>query len=348
MVATLQHNPAPVTQNFYEKSFQQLSDIQQRQTGLLVGAAVADAAAHALDGHTAEEIATIVAQAGPLHGDDEDPIVFARVNSPGRQPGGLRHHSYTYHLFSQLLRVMAAARGDFPVQYVKDEWVSAATSYPGCFTREHASLLHVAGVVLPLPVIYPWADDATLRGYARDFITFLTEPPPQHEAASRKEVHAYVDSMLGVTLRYLQSNPDPCKNAAFMAVPGTCDIFPENVALFCPPTLTDSQHGATADNTDGSRSVPPFPARPLSTDVCTVRECLTVVQSARTYAEGVKASIRLGGPVSQRSLIVGALLGARMGVRRIPIRWLSATPDHVSLVTYALQIAQWSWNPPHH
>ncbi|CBH18214.1 hypothetical protein, conserved [Trypanosoma brucei gambiense DAL972] len=349
MVAKLQHNSAPTTLNFYEKSFQQLSDVQQRQTGLLIGAAVGDAAARALDGYTAEEVAAVAAESGSLQDEDEDPVVFASVTPREHKSGLLRHHSYTFYLFSQLLRVMATSRGDFPVQYVKNEWVATARAHPDCFVREHASLLHVLCITMQLPVIYPWADDSTLREYASGFLEFLTETPAEQAVASREDVYAYTNSVLGVALRCLQSNPDPYRNAAFMAAPGTAHVFPDDLALYCPPALVGSSHSRTEELSEtDSETVPLFPARLLESDVRVVRECLVVARGAASFAEGIKAAIHLGGPVCQRSLIVGALLGARMGVRRIPISWLSATYDHVPLVTLALQVAQWSWNPPHH
>ncbi|KAH9600380.1 hypothetical protein LSM04_007131 [Trypanosoma melophagium] len=392
MVVTLHHNPLPRTSNFYESSFKQLSDIQQKQTGLIIGAAVADAAARALDGLTADEISAYAAEfPADIKHDEEESIVFTRFteSSPHtrRFSGPLQHHSYTCLLMLQLLRVMAASRGEFPVRYVKNDWVDAARRYPACFAAEHASLLHVLGVVLPLPVIYPWADDNTLREYAAQFVEFLTEPPEGElsvsetttsirekekeekvievsETNTRKGVEAYTFSTLGVALRCLQSNPNPYRNAAFMAVPGTADVFPDDIAQITsthtkqeipllsaclnPSIPIDTAKTMTPHYTTRIPSTLRFPLRPLTQDVSIVRESLAVARKARSFSDGVKAAIRLGGPVSQRSLIVGALLGAQMGVRRIPITWISATHNYGSLVTMALEVAQWSWNPPHH
>ncbi|PBJ72357.1 hypothetical protein TcG_01754 [Trypanosoma cruzi] len=384
MVATLNHNSVPRTTNFYENSLKQLSDIQQKQTGLLIGAVVADAAARGLDGCSADEIAEFArAQAkfnsgGGVEEAEEELLVFVRAGPQRRSSGppltgALQHHSYTCLLLRQLLRAMASARGEFPVSYVKDHWVSIARAHPQWFATEHASLLNVLGVVLPLPVIYPWADDTTLRSYATQFIDFLTEPPVGQAAAekTRSAVKSYTFSALGVALRCLQSNPDPSRNAAIMAVPGTADLFPEDLALFCPARthkellsqLIDanstgcaaggaaatpiSMCGGSSSCGAGSPSLP-VSARPFVRDVCVAREALVVARHARSFADGVRAAIRLGGPVCQRSLIVGGLLGARMGVRCISPSWLSATHDHSLLATLAIEVAQWSWNPPHH
>ncbi|KAG8348626.1 putative ADP ribosylglycohydrolase [Trypanosoma vivax] len=342
MVATLHHNAVPRTGNFYESSFRQLSDIQQKQVGLLVGAAIADAAARALDGRTREEIAMLVAnEQGRKQDGDEDPLAFAHAGACLHGPGLLQWHSYTFLLASQLLRVMASARGELRVSYVKEKWVSTATAYPESFAGEHASLLHVLGVMLPLSVSYPWTDDYTLRSYATPFIDFLTETPGGQRAPTRAATHVHVGSVLGVALRCLQSNPDPYRNAALMAVPGSADVFPSDLSHLCPPSSTGENIDLCARGETAS-----FPARPPLSDVIVVREALSIARNARTFADGVKEAIRLGGPTCQRSIITGALLGACMGVRRIPISWLSATRDHVPLVTQALQVAQWSWNPP--
>ncbi|RNF21515.1 uncharacterized protein Tco025E_03364 [Trypanosoma conorhini] len=356
MVATLSHNPVPRVTNFYENSLKQLSDIQQRQTGLLIGAVVADAAARGLDGCSAEEIAEFEKRQATLHsggGAEEESLAFALAGPPhpSSSPpptGALRHHSYTCLLLQRLLRVMAAARGDFPVSYVKDSWVSVARAHPQCFAAEHASLLNVLGVVLSLPVIYPWTDDATLRAYAAPFIDFLTEPPAAGAAtAARGAVRAYAFSALGVALRCLQSNPDPLRNAAIVAPPGTADLFPDDLASFAPAWPQDALLSQVPDAGAAGPAAAPFPARPLARDVCVAREALVVARRARSFADGVRMAIRLGGPVSQRSLLVGGLLGARLGVRRVPPEWLSATHDHGALATMAIEVAQWSWNPPH-
>ncbi|RNF05990.1 hypothetical protein TraAM80_04236 [Trypanosoma rangeli] len=379
MVATLHHNFVPRTTNFYENSLKQLSDIQQKQAGLLIGAVVADAAARGLEGFSAEEIAEFEKRQAALHGgsDGEESLVFALAGPPHRSSsppltGALRHHSYTCLLVQQLLRVMAAARGEFPVSYVKDRWVSVAHAHPQCFAAEHASLLNVLGVVLSLPVIYPWTDDATLRAYATPFIDFLTEPPEGGVAAAttRSAVLAYTFSALGVALRCLQSNPDPYRNAAIMAVPGTADLFPDDVVSFAPRRAQNELLSQLVDASAAGLDATPLsacgsssrdgcaraaghsaalsPARPLVEDIRVSREALIVARRARSFADGVRAAIRLGAPVCQRSLLVGGLLGARLGVRRIPPSWLSATHDHSPLATMAIEVAQWSWNPPHH
>ncbi|EKF29952.1 hypothetical protein MOQ_006242 [Trypanosoma cruzi marinkellei] len=385
MVATLNHNSVPRIANFYENSLKQLSDIQQKQTGLIIGAVVADAAARGLDGCSADEIAEFAKAQAKFNSDggeeEEELLVFVRAGPQRRSSGppltgALQHHSYTCLLLQQLLRVMASARGEFPVSYVKDHWVSIADAHPQWFAVEHASLLNVLGVVLPLPVIYPWADDTTLRSYATPFIDFLTEPPVGQAAAAaaartRSALKSYTFSALGVALRCLQSNPDPSRNAAMMAVPGTADLFPEDLALFCPAQthnellsqLIDANSKGCAAGGAADTPVPmcggsisfgagnpslPVSARPFVRDVCVAREALVVARHARSFADGVRAAIRLGGPVCQRSLLVGGLLGARMGVRCISPSWLSATHGHSPLATMAIEVAQWSWNPPHH
>jgi ADP-ribosylglycohydrolase len=45
-------------------------------------------------------------------------------------------------------------------------------------------------------------------------------------------------------------------------------------------------------------------------------------------------------------MLVGALLGARFGVRAIPDEWLRATASAETTARHALEIATWGWNPP--
>lgn len=49
--------------------------------------------------------------------------------------------------------------------------------------------------------------------------------------------------------------------------------------------------------------------------------------------------------VTHRAALVGAFLGAKFGVRAIPLHWLSATVDHSLMISMAIDIAQYSWNP---
>ncbi|CCW62241.1 unnamed protein product [Phytomonas sp. EM1] len=412
MVGLISHNPKPVARNFYENSFKQLSDIQQKQVGLLVGVSVADAAARALEGFSADEISALQSSRdGDItsHGRgrkavEESPVVFANVNESdlrghtalsdegwrelrqqrGRSP--LVDHSFSYMLYFGLLRTMSATRGEFPVSFVEPLWVEASHRvHPGLvFAQQHGSLLHTLCTLLPVPTIYPYASDETLRAYVDPFIDSLTTPPPSTSSlqagdaaelakAGRGAVRDFTKSALSVVLRYLQSNPDPERNAAFMAIPGTAAIFNEARAAFCPPLVRRAIGGGDGviGNPNPASSDPPPPADPFHVkkalpidqkasaginflpirsplqDAVVVREAFAISRTSRSFAEGVVQAVRAGGSVCQRAMLVGALLGARFGARQIPIPWISATVDHKPLVTMAIEVAQWAWNPPH-
>ncbi|KAG5474850.1 hypothetical protein LSCM4_04028 [Leishmania orientalis] len=419
MVATLSHTPPPVVENFYQNSFKQLSMVQQKQVGLLVGVAVADAAARPLNGYSREEVeAYLENMREETQGTGSVPTVaavtessvlaFARVppremkmrddtehGHKGRSPAAsssqltspstsLIDHSFTYQLYFEMLHAMCSARGEFAVEYVQERLarVPTAVGEQQTFAAEHASLLHTLCTLLGTPAIYPYASDAALRSYLEPFIAFLTESPmplqatdadggvsgqgdgvspAEAAAAERAAVRDYTFSVLGVVLRQLQSNPDATRNAAFMAVPDTAAVFPEDVQPFVPSTAAApaetrarlwkvqrylaTRAASVASGMAGSQWLP---QRCTAADTVTVREALRIAQAPVAFVQGVAQAIRLGGSTCQRAMLVGALLGAKLGVRHIPMEWLSATADHKAVSTMSLEVAQWSWNPPHH
>ncbi|EPY17727.1 hypothetical protein STCU_10445 [Strigomonas culicis] len=139
-----------------------------------------------------------------------------------------------------------------------------------------------------------------------------------------------------------------------MAVPGAQPIFPVDVAPLCPAA---GAAGGRARRIAADlqlkwerREAPPaalLPRRPALADAAVVRESLHIARAARSYA-AVCQAIRGGGPACQRAMLVGALLGARYGARHVPPAWVSATEKHTVLSTWAIDVAQWAWNPPHH
>lgn len=396
MAPTLSHAPSRVVDNFYGNSFKQLSMVQQRQVGLMVGAAVADAAARPLNGYTPEEVEMHLQRVqGELQSSSdkavEGALVFAHVPVRGKETGAvegsdatarsasaahsLQHHSFSYLLYFEVLRAMSAARGEFDVQDVEQQLVRATSAVHArrVFEQEHASLLHALCCVLPTPAIYPYASDAALRAFLEPLLAFLTEPTMkageseelsshshvEAAAAERAAVCDYTVSALGVVLRNLQSNPDSTRNAAFMAVPNTTAIFPQDVQAFVPTLASGDaadelsrrrrhlwdiqQRLAARSSTAGSRWLP---VRATAADAVIVRESLAIARAPVSFAKGVAQAIRLGGPTCQRAMLVGGLLGSKLGVRHVPLEWLSATPDHKPVVTMASEVAQYVWNPP--
>lgn len=372
MRSPLSSTPRPIVENFYENSFKQLSGVQQRQVGLLVGAAVADAAARPLDGYSPDEVRQLE-EAG------EGDVAFMEVEQlRGHLPSStsstsaaqlrLSTHSLSYFMYFEFLRTLCSARGEFPLSHLQDKWINVAGAIEahGAFAAEHGSLLHTLCCVLPAPAIYPYASDEALRRYLRPFLDFLTTPPATavevedeglHRTAqlstSRAKwsagpaeamIHDGALSTLGVALRHLQCNPDAVKNAALMALPGASAVFPADVQCFVPPGIGTAPPAAVLCSAAPSWC----PKRPFSSDAEVVAQALCISRATKSYTSGVKQAIRLGGPTCQRAMLVGALLGAKCGARQIPLNWLSATVDFKPVSTMALEIAQWMWNPPHH
>lgn len=426
----LSHAPRRELDNFYQNSFKQLSMIQQKQVGLLVGAAVADAAARPLNGYSPEEVQAYVqrvyeanaayAAASPsssatttttTRSAAEDAVAFARVAPRGVDVLGdssvssatdatpmplLQHHSFSYLLFFEMLRAINAMRGEAALADVQAQLVRVATAVQPTqlFEQEHASLLNTLCCLLPTPAIYPYASDAALREYVEPFADFLTTTSSASPAipaaaatpargseesdaegfsaeeaaeAERFAVRDYTFSALGVVLRNLQSNPDATRNGAFMAAPGTSAIFPADVQAFVPALTSHANNAADAVAADHfgkqrehlwkvqqrlaaqpSRTGAPrwLPLRCTAKDALVVQESLTIARAPVSFAKGVVQAIHLGGPTCQRAMLVGALLGAKLGVRHVPLTWLSATPDHQPVATMAMEVSQVVWNSP--
>lgn len=377
MVAALSHSSPPVAENFYQNSFKQLSAVQQRQVGLLVGVAVADAAARPMEGYTAAEIGERLTaysedgDSGSKSHPERSPIVFAQHGSlrgytklshteAARTSNEwvcspLTYHSFSFLFYAEMLRAMSASRGDFAVQQVLPRWVASAERVcpTSVFQAEHGTLLHTLSTVLAVPAIYPYASDEAMRTYLQPFLRTLTAPiegdlPSETMAAERAAVGDFTVSALGVVLRCLQTNPDATRNAACMAVPGSAPVFPTEVAACCPPMEGDAAALRRARQDAWSRSYQVGRGRrPTLQDAQIVRESLSICRTHRTFAGAVVQAVRLGGPVSQRAMLVGAVMGATLGVRHIPLPWLSATWDHRVVCTSAIEVAQWAWNPPH-
>lgn len=111
-------------ENWFQNSLKQLSFIQQKQVGLILGAAVADAAAHSWQGYTAEEIRLWQEQAGQnaakagvssnqkhtrqstqysMSSMDPNPYLYGLQRSPAPVYVGERNRAYDTEPFPRLL-----------------------------------------------------------------------------------------------------------------------------------------------------------------------------------------------------------------------------------------------------
>jgi hypothetical protein len=380
---------APEHHQFYRNTFKQLSDIQQRQVGATLGAAVADAAVreyewllmHDVGGQESMQSFLAKSREGgaslnpPDHDDISSPqslkdqeIAFPPVSLASRCGCSqeedqsllrrlcatpLRHRSLTGMMHHELLKVMMAARGTFEVDAVAPRWVSIAAAHPEAFGDNHLDLEHIVPIVTPFACVYPWADDEALWSFSEPFCRFLLTPTNdvggsmgstndgaggatlEGDIRNREEKLGACFMAQSVGLRYLQSNPNPVRNAAlYCTAPGGSSILPHDVQAFIP----DRGPSATACSSEG-----------------TLVSAVDAVRNARSFAHGIRLVIRncataVAGGSSVRfcgpAMLAGALLGSKFGVRSIPLEWISATRDHVALGTIAVDISQWTWNPP--
>lgn len=375
---------------FYRNSFKQLTDIQQRQVGLILGAAVADSAVYGFDqmpteavdqwfqrgATTSDKVLADETQAASL-GDSE--VAFPPLHAFAATNLDAQRHSLSGSMMIQLVHTMGAARCSEAVNVdaVAPRWVALAEERQDAFAALHQRPLHAMACLAPLACTYPWADDEALWNFASPLAEFLLWKP-SIEAASTPllpdELHAAVQSAAeaaallqssssvcatapqdsdaavvmeelllsqSVMLRFLQSNPDPIKNAALIRNwQHAGRILPEDVRRA---------------SLSGTHLSFPGLSETLNLELHRASSALSIVRQSRSFAHGIRQLLRrvyqtptaIGGPpfCAQQAMLVGAALGAKFGVRNIPMEWLSATPDHHSLGTLSIEVCQWSWNP---
>lgn len=158
-------------------------------------------------------------------------------------------------------------------------------------------------------------------------------------------------------------------------------LFPDSIQHTCFGSV--QEHFKRETNQDrGIAGISSLIA--LGEEVAVVREALTIAAQFSTAAScahptdafrrGIEAAIALGNAnsstlphqaahafrqgstestshfiprwsvVTHRAALVGAFLGAKFGVRAIPLHWISATVDHAVVASMAVDVAQFSWN----
>lgn len=256
----------------------------------------------------------------------------------------LRHQSITGVMHHELLKVMMAARGEFEVDEVSARWVAVASAHPEAFLENHATLEHVLPILSPLPCIYPWADDESIWKFSSQFSDFLLAPLSSEAsvdgeggaavALQQRQLSSAGASRMAqsIGLRFLQSNPNPVRNAMLQ-----CSAVGGDAIL--PLDVLRLRHGHAAATTVSTSTV--------------LSGVVDLVRHSHNYAHGMRKVIRFCAamPASPTrkfcgpAMLAGALLGAKHGARSIPMEWLSATKDHAALGTIAVEVSQWAWNP---
>ena len=375
-----QASPDNNDREFFKNSFKQLSDVQQKQVGLLVGGCVADFYA----GKVLAKVKSL--DVDKLMGEKEamgEPTVLERLASEEEAAAEpLQSHSYSLEMQSQLVHTMGSGTMTFSLDDdVRPRWVAVAAALPRSHALHHGSLLHVANVLSVLPAVYPWSCDEDLRAFAGPYVSFMTDPTPlllQEQLSSsaakplemdeliREECAATgecVESILGVFQRLLQSNPDAVRNGAFKARPNTGLVFPSDVAMF----VQQQQHDLSDRRRCEWGKLESAANLRLFREAVYLSQAMEVSRLATSYREGIDAVLRvpaaapLSTVVSQRlrltspvpsarvrraqAMFVGAALGARFGVRSVPTEWFGATVDHALVAGFAISVAQMAWNP---
>lgn len=159
-------------------------------------------------------------------------------------------------------------------------------------------------------------------------------------------------------------------------------LFPDNIQKSCFGAIQESMksddQACLYNSGDPSLSA-------VHGEIQVIKEALTLASQFSTAAScahptdafrrGIEAAIALGGDhkgappqgssessfcsstesefhsrprwsvVTHRASLVGAFLGAKFGVKAIPLHWLSATIDHSVIASMGIDIAQFAWNP---
>lgn len=234
---------------WFASTFNQMSDIQQRQVGSLVGACIADAAAKGFDGVEGEDLSRMLREVEEEDAALTSPMGCAfyrsphalasgrRAATPGAPPeptvvsstrlittppaprrGGkaksrLADHSVGYEFLLANMLALAGGKGTFDPALAQPHTAAVMSAYPIlCRDAVINPGLFVACACLPAPVVYPYgSDDATRRQAMLMLMPLGREVVAAVDPLSR----GIAMNMVSVLLRYLQRNPDPIKNASF-------------------------------------------------------------------------------------------------------------------------------------
>lgn len=312
--------------HFHASSFKHLSDIQQKQVGCIVGASVADAAIRAVDGCTdSNALNKLIDEVG------EGEAAFLPRQDAMSLPGvdrvklesPLYRHSFTHEVFTAVLSELSVTQ-----RITLDRALGVIHALPEEAKKEIAepSLFDLC-VSIPLHTVYPWTSDDELRPRICSVLADLRSQanfPFDDDAALASQDVALSGG--GVILRYLQSNPQPLRNAAIMAIDGTDAMFGEW-------SLTKFNKEA------------PQPTKQVTRLLPTATTAIQIIERSNSFAAGIRGCIRSMRPSCHLAMFVGACLGAKYGIRQIPEEWITGTDGATEVCDAAIRLSQWSWNP---
>lgn len=310
---------------WFQSSFRQLSGVQMRQVGAIVGAAIGDAAVASHNGTR---------------------LPFAAMSLAQRKKQKVPHHSAPYEIFLSVLRCVDAAEGVFtPPSFHADLLASSELSHSiGRTPAVEAFHVFTSGgdgrlvegpgdddgadalcAAIPLVALYPWISDDDMPASYQHLWNVL-------DVAQRKQ-HAlpYFYAGCGVLARHMSRNPAPIRNTALSSKDGQVRHVLSEVSegLKVHPNINPQVIALPSQTLEVLRWSADFAAR------------------ATTFEDGILMLLRRaeGRGVGHAGLYLGALLGAKFGTRALPLDWLEATHDAVLVSSMALTVSQHAWNP---
>eukprot|EP00760_Papus_ankaliazontas_P025202 PhM_4_TR249/c0_g1_i1/m.104855 len=319
---------------WFQSSFKQLSGVQMRQVGSVVGAAIADAAlAH-----------TSVAAAGPSQ-LSVTRVPFAGRTLQERKAAKLPLQSVYCQEMMSTLRCIEGERGVLLYDSLHAELVSSvklpgAKHTPALLDFVHAVTegelredtvadappyadVDALSSCIPVVALYPWSSDKDLAASIEhiwqlfDVRQMRSGGYPYYTAATRVLLRYLLRSTAPLTNTYLQMDEGPARDLLkFVA---------DN-----PTTEHDEANRSTVEPTVQS----------------VVARALPVVLDATSFENGVELFLRRhDGDLTPAAPYLGACLGAKFGSRGLPLEWFAAMEGHELVGTLALSMAQHAWNP---
>ena len=360
-------------------SFKQLSDIQGRQVGSILGAMVGDAACRPLDRQLDTTLFMLSGSTSKPTADEKEMSLAFSPRWHSTYSGGegpLRYHSYAGECLNAIIACQVEARGhavDFSKVTAKVGAISAA--YPREAERiadfgfykdfdpeeSDATTLQLKPIPLfplaccaTLATKYPYCDDAPLHQYTGGLLECLTGVTVEEGFAALAAVstgrHYSVSG---------HKKGDPYPLGLALSIPYTLSIMSllmrylqsnpdpiKNSALRCVPGTSavypaEFRRYCPDIAEEAAQSGNPS----LSTATADWRRIIEILSVSSSYTEGIELVLQDGGNVCEKAIVVGSGLGAKYQARFLPGEWIDATEDHGVLCSNAIECAQWAWNP---
>lgn len=228
---------------------------------------------------------------------------------------------------------------------------------------------------IPVVALYPWARDSDVHLSSRTIfesianhssklpfrvcpdLTMGTDEVERANNCSIEQVMQYYLAGSSTLLRYLQSNPDPTKNT-ILRLRGSKYGFDKL------PEINEQETGKFGSlvfirkESEVAFDQKPLPIVGVMNSAWNIlRRDFYEAPSPKQFEKVVKRCVyesakvhRVRNP-SHLAAYVGACLGARYGVRNLPVDWMSECDRRsqgtlTQVVSTVVPMTQWVWNPP--